>query len=385
MPPTPQKIFDKIRRGWYNAFVSDEIADKITTTTLPRSRKVELAVSIPLAMAIFFFGVIGVFGFCFWLYSLVPLTAPRGGFYLDFTSSNFENYADYSGFDIELYGDELRVLTITDFHFFGFPIFVDGRTERAITEMVERTQPQLIFVLGDNVSTLFTNHWAQNRFIRLMDSFEIPWIPLMGNHDARGRASEYWMVTQFYYSQYARFLWGANNLGVAGNFFVNITNEGVPVHTFFFLSSQESRAASSDYEPYTLEQIAWFEWASDGINARAGAIVPSTIMLHIPLPIFNNVWAYGYIISGTSSHEAYSAPHDNGFFEVIYARGATENIIAGHDHSNNAIAIYRGIRFASVPFITGNIAIFGAPGTNQGAMIITILPCGTLELEPIDR
>jgi len=306
----------------------------------------------------------------FAVYFFIPLRGHVGGFYLC-PATPFADKIDYTGVEFPMAGNETRILVLTDFHFLGIPLGVDSRTERRIREMVNRHDPELILILGDNISTLGPNHWAQRRLIRVMDSLGIPWAPLFGNHDANGKADVEWLANRFEESENALFRWGPNNIGVPGNYFINITHAGEVVHTIFMVSSKEARIFTQNYHPYTPEQIAWYRWATEGINDMAGRDVPSSVMLHIPLPAFENV----------TDARVFHAGCDNGFFDTIYELGITRNIIAGHCHSNAFAYKYRGITLASVPALTGNIGMLGAPGRNRGGMVMTVSADGSTQLD----
>ena len=326
----------------------------------------------------------------FAIYVHIPLTAERGGFHLSFIIHNFDDEQYRMGHTIEMVNDTKRILVLTDMHYLGFPIFVDNVTDRRVRAMVEKIDPELIFVLGDNLSTFF-NHWAQRHFIRKMDGFGIPWAPIFGNHDANGKATVEWLAQAFYrYSEHSLFMWGPNNLGVPGNYFINIINEGDLVHTFFMISSKETAKLRTNYRPYTLEQIQWYEWVLNGLARQAGRPVHeinSSIMLHIALPIFQDAWNNATendeVISGDNRAGFWTPEHDNGFFERIYELGSTRNIIAGHDHSNDFIVKYRGITMGTVLRCSGNIILFGAPGTTNGGMVITVNRDGSTELQSV--
>ena len=55
---------------------------------------------------------------------------------------------------------------------------------RTVTELVERVKPDLITISGD-ISWAGDNK-AYDAFADLMDSFQLPWAPVWGNHDNQG-------------------------------------------------------------------------------------------------------------------------------------------------------------------------------------------------------
>ena len=309
------------------------------------------------------------------LYGVIPLRGSVGGFYLG-ADTLFMNKQDKAGVSVQLNGESLRVLLITDTHYMGLPLFVDARTDRGLRKLVDKTEPELILLLGDNVATL-PNHWAQARLIRTMDSFGVPWAPLFGNHDGRGKADTNYLAGMFKRSRYSIFRWGPNNIGVPGNYFINIKKDSKPVHTFFMLSNRPSPWLSTNYPPLTYGQVRWYQWAVNGIAQQHGQIIPSTLVLHAPLLAFQRGYKYGQILGG-AKREPVMYVGDNGLFDRVLELGSTKNIIAGHDHTNDFSVLYRGIRLSYVIASNRNVAAFGAYGRYAGGMLVTVSATGDI-------
>ena len=86
--------------------------------------------------------------------------------------------------------DEFRVLQLTDTHIKSVDQLDYMR--RSVQELIDITNPNLIVITGDGI-------WAKNlkvkntkvvltEYVKLMDSFEIPWTYTFGNHDFEGNA-----------------------------------------------------------------------------------------------------------------------------------------------------------------------------------------------------
>ena len=59
-----------------------------------------------------------------------------------------------------------------------------------------------------------------------------------------------------------------------------------------------------------------------------------------------DIWNVGYEDSFGVLHEPISAyPEDEGAFDMICKLGSTKNIICGHNHVNNWVVKYKGVRF----------------------------------------
>ena len=358
-------------------------------------------------MCLFVFLVVGIGGI--WIYVAIPLRAEVGGFYLG-EDTCFDQVRDMAGASIRMRGCELRVLVLTDTHFLAIPVGVDGRTRRLIRDLVKETEPELILMLGDNVATFF-NHSASRQMIRFMDGFGIPWAPLFGNHDHHGKAtSEYLAQMLERESTYSLFRWGPNNVGLPGNYFINVErvvgselvdDEVIDVvevvHTFFMMSTKESPWFQWRYTPYTLGQVAWYEWAVRGIANRynGGEVVPSTLMLHKPLPVFCEAWDWAVenslVVWGDNREGIWAADYDNGLFRMVYELGSTRYVIAGHDHINDFKIYFQGeidgvemsrvIRLSYALASNRNLGVFGSYGHIAGGTLLRVGVCGTVVQE----
>lgn len=199
---------------------------------------------------------------------------------------------------------------------------------------------------------------------------------------------------------------GPSNLGhnsngtvLYGNYIVNVTEKDASARGFHVVKSllfvnsgdtmeytQEDLASSpvpaavnkSSYAHLTDEQIEWYKWAANGVQAYGNdAPVSSAVFLHIPIFAYNTAFAeavksdtrfsvYNYnefaadtadIDLAVSHNDGYESafgyrrewsgtpPYDDGVFDVIKAYG-TDLMLAGHDHINNFVIDYQGVTLA---------------------------------------
>lgn len=229
-------------------------------------------------------------------------------------------------------------------------------------ELVEKTQPDMLATVGDNVSGA-TSRFLLKNFIEVMDSFALPWTVVFGNHDNEiPMTTLNWQGDQFMKSEYCLFQKGPSNLYGCGNYAVNITENGSPVYTLFMLDNgryteYDDGSTKEIYMGY--EQIAWYEWNVNGIESAAGKAVPSMTFSHFAQPEFKEALEkyavyneengsytvpeeYGF---GKCAYLPGCAPVKSGFFEKCKELGTT-HMICGHDHENNAVITYEGITMA---------------------------------------
>lgn len=78
--------------------------------------------------------------------------------------------------------DDYKILMFTDTQLWS-DLSVNGDCYEKMDTLVEKTQPDLIVLPGDNLSA-FASRFSINNFINHMDSYKIPWATVFGNHDS---------------------------------------------------------------------------------------------------------------------------------------------------------------------------------------------------------
>ncbi len=254
------------------------------------------------------------------------------------------------------------ILNIADVQLNDDEVFADigTRSNNMIATLIEEQQPDLITLSGDNA-------WgtvAYMELINYIDSFGIPWAPVMGNHDGQGCVSEFWAAELFTQAENCLFQFGPEDMGY-GNYIINITENGKTIHTLFMMDTHNSKhyvlkdgtVYEGEYAHIWPTQFNWYRWAVNGIAEQEGRTVESTIILHIPLYEYREAWAaawdeenqcyrpeYAETSFGKNSEWVCSPPVDTGFFDLCKELGSTKNIVCGHDHVNSSSIVYDGIR-----------------------------------------
>lgn len=236
-----------------------------------------------------------------------------------------------------------------------------AESEAMITKLVEEQQPDLITLSGDNA-------WATLAYINLVnfiDSFGIPWAPVMGNHDGQGCISEFWCSYLFYDAPFCLWKFGPEDMG-HGNYIINIEENGEIIHTLFMMDTHndgtftdENGNEVSGYDHLWANQIEWYEWAVNGIAAQAGHVVESSAIMHIPVYELKTAWEQFYdkendCFTGPYAEGSFGVIHEtpcpgavnNHFMDVVTELGSTKNMIFGHDHVNNASVVVDGVRLS---------------------------------------
>ena len=243
---------------------------------------------------------------------------------------------------------------------------------RTVTALAEKTQPDLITVSGD---LAWAGHYeAYACLADFLESFGVPWAPVMGNHDNQGGPEAVDRAVAILTAR-SHCLWenGDPALG-KGNYVIAVEQEGRPIHGILMMDSHDRKPWTdekgetvSQWADLDPAQLAWYEETVGGLQARG--VRETTLILHIPLYTYREAfraawkaeidphsvspeesdrglcWNDGYRDSVGVFYEGVgSYPADNGFFDRITALGSTKTVLAGHDHVNDFMIRYRGVR-----------------------------------------
>lgn len=239
-------------------------------------------------------------------------------------------------------------------------------------ETIEETNPDLILITGDLIYGEFDdNGTALTTFIDFMDSFEIPWAPVFGNHDNESAKGADWQCQQLENAQYC--LFEQRNLTGNGNYTVGITQGGELKRVFFMLDSNGCSGASSaslanghtrtEYG-FGEDQIAWYTDTAKLITA-VSATTKLSFAFHVQLWAFGEAYEqYGYDYYSTKNNpiniDKHASQQDGDFgylgrtaknpwdqskyvWNGLLALGV-DSIFVGHEHCNSASVIFEGVR-----------------------------------------
>ncbi len=226
-------------------------------------------------------------------------------------------------------------------------------------KLIDETQPDLITVTGDNAWSV----GAYFQTINMLESFGIPWAPVMGNHDGQGTFGELWCATSFQRAKNCLFKFGPKDMGY-GNYIINITENGKVIHSVYMMDTHnnadfkdENGNTVNGYDTLWKNQEEWYSWSVRGVNAAAGHNVESSIFVHIPLYEYRLAWSEAYDTDagkfrdgwsetsfGVNNEPVCAPPVNTGFFSVLKQLGSTKNVLCGHEHINDTSILYDGIR-----------------------------------------
>ena len=311
-------------------------------------------------------------------------------------------------------GKDFVVLNFTDIQLDPLDFYgEDGEyTFELIAHEIEEIKPDLITLSGDNTSSIT----GYIKLVEYLDSFKIPWAPIMGNHDGENGSKiiEPWTAYTLANAEYCLFKFGPENMGY-GNYIINITENGEIIHTLVMMDThseaEDTENGKINYgtdengneiigeDHLWADQLKWYKWCIEGVESVAGKTVESTVIFHIPCNEYRTARdlmmeyetdengnkiidsderthlvfkeEYKDICFG-SIYENICAPDgNNGFFALVKELGSTKNIIAGHDHTNDASFLYEGIRL-NYALKSGHGSYWSSQANKNGSSILTI-------------
>jgi hypothetical protein len=254
------------------------------------------------------------------------------------------------------------------------------RSFKAIRTLVEETDPDLILTVGDNTATIQSPRLTR-KLISLMESFGIPWGVVLGNHDSEGSADRHWHGNRYTEAENSLFSPGPDNIQGVGNYLIQLADQKGKVRYGLIMidSNIERRYPQGKYYDYVYhDQILWYRWVVEGLEAAEGTPVPTMVFLHIPLPeyadaqeLLNNPENASGPVFGVQREKVCAPLVNTGFFGVMKELESTTHVFAGHDHINSSSIPWQGIRLTYV-LKTG-------PGSYhdkdlQGGTLVTVDP-----------
>lgn len=294
--------------------------------------------------------ILAVVAVCNAVFASVALEEQKGVAVCDAWSAQDIYTADYAQ-EIDAGSDDFTILCITDVHIrnhgtfasaLGVNFILDGLSEIQLKKLINEVDPGLIIVGGDTVLTAWNDICTQ-QFCDFMEKFEIPWAPIFGNHDYEGRADKAKLAEIYEASEHCLFKSGPEGMNGMGNYIVNLTRAGETVYSLFMLDDGQFRVVDGEITDGGVgaNQIEWYEWAVNGINETAGKAVPNMAFLHVPVPEYKELT--DNFEMGMRQEDSYTAAENDGFFDAFKENGGT-HMFAGHDHINNFITEYDGVK-----------------------------------------
>lgn len=257
-------------------------------------------------------------------------------------------YAEQKTVTLEAGEEDFRILVLTDVHRknhgtfaaeLGINYLLDFVSELAIDKLVEKTDPDLILVLGDTVLTQ-RNDIETQKFADMMDGYGIPWAPVFGNHDDEGRADKAALAEIYESSEYCLFDYGPDGLHGAGNYVIEIVRNGETAHALFMMDSGSSKEFEAGTAGINDAQVQWYAWNMAAFESEYGYKPANMAFFHIPTLAYTQIDEY---IAGYRYEASCNENSGDVILEAMLENNGT-HVFVGHDHANNFIAAYNGMK-----------------------------------------
>lgn len=268
-----------------------------------------------------------------------------------------------------------RVLVLADLH-------VDvSRTTASVNEvkaniksLVDRVNPNLVIFTGDNTIGCSYEIKLRNSINVMVDYIEekqIPWCHVYGNHDHE-YALDHEAQQEIYESYEYCISKSVDGLSSVGNYVHAVYNsDGTIGSVIYLMNSGTYDSVKGGYAYIQDDQIAWYKETSELLQRyNDGELIKGMMAFHIPLSEnhFANKNKYDKNIITSYEGAANEAIHcsytDVNLFETAVERGDIKLIVTGHDHVNDYVFNYNGIKLSSSPNLSEltytSIAVQGA-------------------------
>ena len=230
---------------------------------------------------------------------------------------------------------DIKVLQLSDTQITALGDAV--KTMPIIKEVVEKAKPDLIVLAGDNFMT-DSPKWMLKQYIKFFDQFEIPWAPVMGNHDYTTQVPVQEQCKYFENSKYCLFKQGPIKNSY-GNYCYTIQRNGNDIYSLIFMDNAVD---------FGQDHLLWYQNTINDITTKNnGNVIPSWVIFHRPIV----ETYYAYYLSGEKEIDgekregvAYVREDDGSIFDLAYNLCSTTAFMYGHNHRNSYICTYKGIK-----------------------------------------
>lgn len=250
-------------------------------------------------------------------------------------------YTDDDPFILEMKGDDLNILQITDLHLtYGYD-YRDRQTFQLIETLNQKDDYDLIVITGDlTMSPSGPAIFA--KLIDFMESLRTPWTFVFGNHETDFHTYGDFLRRIPKDTTYLYFKVGPEiENGGVGNFHFTITKEGIPFYRLYMLDSKAERKVYTEeegvYDYLSTSQVDWYKHHVTTDTTK------SIVFMHIPLRQFIDVETYdGKFLED----KVYAQGVDTGFFDAMVFHGKSVAVFVGHDHLNDFSFMKDGVLLA---------------------------------------
>jgi 3',5'-cyclic AMP phosphodiesterase CpdA len=232
---------------------------------------------------------------------------------------------------------------------------IDPRTATAMGKVLEQEKPDFVVVGGDCLAgglcdTVQDVKNAIRAVGEPMEQRTIPWAIVFGNHDQEhfpktklGKEEVIGIYASYPCNLNVR---GSPEIHGAGNDDLLVKNSAGtrPVFCLWLLDSGAyADAPIGGYDWIHTDQVAWYYQTSKDLEARYKRKIPGLMFFHIPLREFAEM-SSSTKFAGERNEPECPSRINSGLFAAVLERGDVQGIFCGHDHTNDYVGEWFGVR-----------------------------------------
>ena len=259
--------------------------------------------------------------------------------------------------------------------------YTDGITDenirvwRYVKEAVEKSNPDLIVLIGDNIygeTDEDGSQWLE--LCKQMDSYKIPWLVIFGNHDNESAKGVRWQLEQIGKTKYGVIKQG--NVTGNSNYTVGIRQDGEFKYTMYMLDTNGCKeypfnpgeGIMSDNPDFKIiqqtqgiypDQMKWMRESNQKF-IEVGIEVPALVFMHIPVSEAKDALRELYPDTcenlpfyadregdtGVAYEVFYDACYTDGAFWKLSKEIGVTGMFFGHYHEVATSIVYDNIRLS---------------------------------------
>ena len=264
------------------------------------------------------------------------------------------------------YNDDgsFRVLIIADCHMNHKANATDVQEVKdRIKLLVDNENPDLVIYTGDNTINSYTEADMRanlDAIVGYVEEKKIPWCHVYGNHDEEYgmRKAKQQEIYESY--EYCVSKAGPSDIFGVGNYVLGVYKQDGSLGSVIYCLDSGAYASGGGYDYIKANQVAWYKETSELLQRyNGGEVVEGMMAFHIPL--YENRLAYNNrnnkdIVSewdGERNEDICSSNSDkNDMFETMLERGDIKAVVTGHDHINDYMFNYYGIKLCNSPNVS---------------------------------
>ena len=256
-----------------------------------------------------------------------------------------------------------RVLIIADAHMnVGGDATNVQEVKDRIKLLVDRENPNLVIFTGDNtIGSSSAQRMRENitALVSYIEEKQIPWCHVYGNHDHEGalsHAEQQKIHEEFEYCISK----STEGLSSVGNYVHGIYNQdGTLGSVIYLINSNTYDTVKGGYDYIKQDQIDWYRDTSLLLKEyNGGEAVKGMMAFHIPLIENNDAYnnrnntSIVYEYNGEKNENICASATDTNLLETIFELGDVKAIVTGHDHVNDYMYNYKGVKLTSSPNVS---------------------------------